>query len=197
VAMQTIPGNPDSKALSPGDAFSRIRRAVGGGFLSGRFSMVVLAAISVVLSSIIYAELDVDFTVTSPEAPSASPTNAAVTMSRAEDTPYGMPSSDHYRTIIERPLFSPTRRAPPPSAARAASEASAFLLRGVIVSNSERFALLQRQGTPPKLFHVGVGQEVEGWTVESIDLDRILIRTGTTEQELKLYTDKNDRRTTR
>ena len=74
---------------------------------------------------------------------------------------------EHFRAIVERPLFSPTRRPPPSSAGEPDSGARQFQLKGVVVSAREQRALIVSQLTG-KSYTVRTGDVVEGWRVERI-----------------------------
>lgn len=74
---------------------------------------------------------------------------------------------DHFRAIVERPLFSPTRRPPPSAAAEPDAGPRQFQLKGVVVSAREQHALIVSQSTG-KSYRVRTGDVVEGWRVERI-----------------------------
>jgi general secretion pathway protein N len=83
--------------------------------------------------------------------------------------------------IAERPLFIPDRRpqqdtepakaAPPPVP-------PTLLVEGVVLSPGRHYAVIQH-GNPPRLDSVSEGETVDGWTVASIDRDRVSLRSGT------------------
>ena len=89
-----------------------------------------------------------------------------------------------YRTIIERPLFSPTRRPPPtraatvdlrPPASPPAVAAPSFTLSGVISGGGGGIALVRRpQDTAP--IHLGMGVALDGWTVTEIHPRAVVLR---------------------
>lgn len=62
---------------------------------------------------------------------------------------------------------------------------SAFVLAGIIISPTSREVLILH-GKPQTLVHLQEGQDVEGWVVTSILPDRIVLRAGAVEHELKL-----------
>jgi general secretion pathway protein N len=74
---------------------------------------------------------------------------------------------EHFHAIVERPLFSPTRRAPASLAVDGEGSARQFELKGVIVSAREQHALIVSQATG-KSYEVRTGDIVEGWRVERI-----------------------------
>src|SRR5208282_5720740 len=74
---------------------------------------------------------------------------------------------EHFRAIVERPLFSPARRPPPSAAGEPDGGARQFQLKGVVVSAREQHALIVSQSTG-KSYRVRTGDVVEGWRVERI-----------------------------
>lgn len=82
-----------------------------------------------------------------------------------------------FNEILARPLFTVSRR----PAARSAKGPAAPLkgrLAGIIVGPEEREALFVEAGeSKPSPLHEG--EEIEGWTIEKIELDRVTLRSGT------------------
>ncbi len=94
------------------------------------------------------------------------------------------------REIVERPLFFSSRRPLPPEpllVAEARPEPEppiTFVLIGTILTGSSRTALVKPEREPP--VELVPGQALNGWTVRSIDADRIMVRHGANEQLLGL-----------
>ncbi len=84
---------------------------------------------------------------------------------------------EHFRAIVERPLFSPTRRPPPSQAGEPDSGTRQFQLKGVIVSARDQHALIVSQSTG-KSYQVRTGDVVEGWRVERITGDSVAFTKG-------------------
>jgi general secretion pathway protein N len=101
-----------------------------------------------------------------PAAPDKSP---AVAAAGAAGDLSGVPL-EHFRAIVERPLFSPARRPPSSAAGEPDSGARQFQLKGVVVSAREQHALIVSQSTG-KSYRVRTGDVVEGWRVERITGD--------------------------
>lgn len=92
---------------------------------------------------------------------------------------------EHFSAIVERPLFSPTRKPPPGSAGGPNDGASAaikqFQLKGVVVSEREQLALIVSQSTG-KTYQVRTGDVIEGWRVERItDQSAAFVKDGVRE----------------
>lgn len=98
------------------------------------------------------------------------------------------PPREALSVIVERPIFSQSRR-PAPKPLDKPSQGAAlkldFELAGIVIWRSERFALMRlKQGTG--FVQVGEGGNVSGWEVIGIQADRVLVRKSGLEQELQL-----------
>ena len=105
-------------------------------------------------------------------------------------TPFSLPPLQSFASVTDRPLFSQSRRPSPQGSDDSLGPWSSFVLAGIIISPVSREALILH-GKPPIVVHVQEGQDVDGWLVTSILPDRVVLRGGTTEHELKLL-DKVD-----
>ena len=106
------------------------------------------------------------------------------------------PAAMSFSSIVERPLFSPTRRppepAPPPELAPPAPAPPPpppppidFSLVGVALSEGQRVALVQRQADG-SVHRVIEGSEVLGWKAIRIEAEAALFRSGDRQEELRL-----------
>jgi hypothetical protein len=93
-----------------------------------------------------------------------------------------MPDRASLAVILERPVFSETRR-PGEDPAGAQAPATDFTLAGVVVSASERSALI-KPGNGGMIQRLKEGDDIGGWMLEEIALDRIKIRRGVVEAEM-------------
>lgn len=102
---------------------------------------------------------------------------------------FSMPPMSTFSEIAERPLFSRTRR--PPTQEETAVEEQvvanpdALLLTGVILVDDDRTALLASPSSD-RVTRVREGDELEGWTLVSVHPDKVVVRNGGTEQEIRL-----------
>jgi general secretion pathway protein N len=118
-----------------------------------------------------------------PTTPSAAP--ALGTMPAAQ-AGFALPPLRSLGEVTARPLFSPSRRPPPPQASQDALRRSASLvLEGVILSPRERIALISH-GLPAVVTRVPEGGQIEGWSLAEIYADRIVLQQGATREEIKL-----------
>lgn len=135
---------------------------------------VALTLASAVLAGVVASQLG-----QAPEAPApAIAPSSGVTKTGAPGSPepYLPRPLESYGGIAERPLFSPSRR-PSPSGAAAAGRSGhdSLMLAGVILSTSRRLAMLESKRANGAVVVVREGQIVEGWSVESIAADRVVI----------------------
>ncbi len=113
-------------------------------------------------------------------APAAAPLpQAPADAAAAGAQGFAPPPIAHYAEIAARPLFVPDRKpqdegplrqapAPPPPT---------LAVQGVVMSGDRHFAVIAH-GNPPKYDSFGEGDTVDGWRVESIALDHVVLGAG-------------------
>lgn len=140
-----------------------------------------LGALCAVLCAVIVYELG------SPDGP----TEASVAPPLRQPTPppapiKALPPIDTYGEVTQRPLFSPTRQpAPVQTTPDVGGNVNGFFLTSIVVDGGQRLALIQH-GRPPVLSRLIEGQSIEGWTVQSIEAERVVLQRAGTAQELRL-----------
>jgi general secretion pathway protein N len=144
------------------------------------FLLVACAALALVALHEIDAPADDD----------AAPPAAAPTTPRQAPQPqsagFALPPLESYAEVAQRPLFSPSRKPPPPDAARETlGNSSSFVLLGIVISERGKYTLIQH-GRPPVTARLTEGQTLEGWTIQEIRPDRVTLQNAVTQQELKL-----------
>jgi len=97
------------------------------------------------------------------------------------------PAISTYAEVINRPLFTPSRRPTPPKADTnvAAPKAETFDLIGVIISPGSRMALLRTLATS-EVMRAVEGQNVGGWEVRSIKPTQVVLQRGAASEVLKI-----------
>ena len=98
-----------------------------------------------------------------------------------------VPDREAFSEIIERPLFSQSRR-PPPEAGDQDPDNPALLnfhLVGVIVSTQSRVALI-RPTTEGPLLRKTIGEDLDGWEISEINSSTVIIKRGTATETLRL-----------
>lgn len=156
------------------------------GMTSSRSLTALAAVLIVALGGLLVAEANglLD--------PPRTPESAALLPEPVDTTPEAIAAApaEASREIIDRPLFFASRRPlppePPPAVeARAEPEPPlTFALVGTILTSISQTALVKPEKLPP--LELSAGQSLDGWTVSSIDVDRIIVRHGATEQLLGL-----------
>jgi hypothetical protein len=116
----------------------------------------------------------------------------AVAIAQTQDSPAAAPSNpvaaqslDQLSAILDRPLFSPTRRPPAPPPAPApivhAAEPPAppppppnLVLFGVVMDGEGARAIV-RAGADKKLVRAQIGDEIDGWKVSQIEGRKVVL----------------------
>jgi hypothetical protein len=102
-----------------------------------------------------------------------------------------LPPPAVFSAIVDRPLFSPTRR-PVPGAASggpAAGLEARYRLLGLVVSETVHRAWLA-EGT--RHFELGEGDKLDGWTVTRIEQDRMVLTSPSGEAVFSLRRPSED-----
>ncbi|HEV2552086.1 MAG TPA: hypothetical protein VGU20_32560 [Stellaceae bacterium] len=154
-----------------------MRRARGGGFLGTALLALLCGGFAV----IVFFELEPPLA--DPGARAATRLQQKPALAAASEPRFTMSPLRDFGEVLARPVFSETRRPPAPEAAAPGATAP-FALVGVVLSAKERHALLEH-GLPPHIDRVAEGQEVDGWTLEAVQLDRVVLRRGDNRVEVK------------
>ena len=145
-----------------------------------RSQLFWLTGVSLVLACVIYAEIR------APAVVEASPLQAKAAESlpapKAPSWP-AIPTKSKFAEIIDRPLFSSSRRAQSAETSVAATQSMGFSLLGIVISTDAPVALLKPDtgGAP---LSARQGDEISGWRVARIEPDRVVILHDTVEREL-------------
>jgi hypothetical protein len=119
------------------------------------------------------------------DAATAAPAHsAAAPRQEAAPPAFRMPPLASLGEVVARPLFSESRR---PALAEAAKEPAAkppnLTLVGIFLSVDKRQALVER-GQPPHVEWISERQKLDGWTIEEIGPDRIVLVRPDARQEI-------------
>jgi hypothetical protein len=155
----------------------------------GRIPVLMLLCAG--LSAVLYLELQ-DSTKLSPAAHATPQPQGTSDLPRLEEPEPVLPPLATYAAVVERPLFSPSRRAPqlpePVKRARRAPPLKATL-KGVVLAPQRRTALIEIEGANEPRW-VAEGQQIEGWTLEAVLAGQIVLRHGDASRELVLHPDE-------
>jgi hypothetical protein len=128
-----------------------------------------------------------------PGPPSDAETTDSISIesapSQTDAVPEPPPAKEEYASVIERPLFLPDRRPPPdePELAEepepeALTELDGMDLNAVVITSSTVSAWVRRPNTRDAV-RLRLGDEFEGWTVHTIEPDRLVFeRQGETDE---------------
>lgn len=119
-----------------------------------------------------------------PDTPSADPPPV---------TPIGFDMQavtiERYAAMVERPLFTATRRPPPAESAAPQSAPvplpTQFALEGVVLAPDQRSAIF-RNTTTSKVMRVPEGAPLGSWTVETLEPDRVVLKHRDSAHEITL-----------
>ena len=154
---------------------------------SGWLAATLLLGLCLVLAAFVYVQVQ-------REAPGPAPSGggeATPPLAALPDQPsYTMAPAENFAAILERPLFSPTRR--PPAQGVAATIAPEpelqVTLVGVIISSEEQIAIV-RLNDADRFARLSVGDSFQGWILDSIEPSRITFRRGDGEEHIELTYD--------
>ena len=157
----------------------------------GRRPSIVLIGLCLILGGVIYLELSFgpSHPAASPIAPGGPPEPAVLPVA---DPGFTMKPLGDFSEIARRPLFIPSRRplppdTEPPRPGPRKAECHRFTLKGVVIVGDERMAVLVIQRRRIRtVLRVVEGQQIDGWLVEAILPDRVVLQQGETREEVVL-----------
>ena len=118
-----------------------------------------------------------------PPVPGAKPL-AAVQANAPAPALAPLPPLASYAAVVERPLFSPSRRpAPGTSAAAGPSVESRYRLLGVVATGPRKKAFI---ADGSRRLDITEGDALEGWTVKTIRPDSVILTSPAGEAALKM-----------
>ena len=150
---------------------------------SSALTTALLGAICLSLATIVYREFNGIETIVEPARPAA----ASVTRHVLAEKTFAMAPMERFSAIVKRPIFSPNRRpaAKQPESKKQQRPQSKLALYGIAITAGERIALVGvERGTG--LARIKKGEAFSGWVVIDIEQNRVLLRQGTLDEELKL-----------
>jgi type II secretory pathway component PulC len=143
----------------------------------------LLGIVCILLAWVIYEEL--------AEMSKSEPLEAADGAAPGEPSPTESPATlamadtESLAMILQRPVFAQTRR-PSGGATDGTLGASIdFTLSGVVISGNERTALI-RPTNGGTVQQMRIGENVAGWTLIEVSVDRVIVRRDTMEAEIRL-----------
>ncbi len=154
---------------------------------SGWLASALLLGVCLALAALVYAQVQM-------EAPGPAPAGAGGETPPMAALPaqpsYALAPLDDFSAILERPLFSPTRRPPAQGEAPTATPESKLqvTLVGVIISSEEQIAIVRLKDAS-RFERLSVGDSFQGWILDSIEPSRVTFRRGDLEEHIELTYD--------
>lgn len=142
---------------------------------------VALATACLVLAWMLYNFLS------GPGRPDGQPGTAGINLpdpaSMAADLSYTMAPMTKFEAILQRPIFSPTRRGVGGSVAVPVSQELDLKITGTVVTDSDRYAMVLPGGGGETLT-LREGEEFRGWTVSRVHLKGVVFERGASQEEI-------------
>lgn len=150
--------------------------------------LCLLGSICLGLALLIYQEL------TDPPTPASHVALAepAAVEPLPPEAVLSLPALELFSALVERPVFSPTRRPEEEEAEESeptqepVSKPPNFSLAGIVISEKGRFVVAVQQGRKGGVVRVGEGRSIDGWKVARIEPDRAVFQRGETENLMVL-----------
>lgn len=99
-----------------------------------------------------------------------------------------LPPIQDFAEADARPLFSPLRRPPRAEAGNMAAAPPPPMnvaLIGIIMGPEERIAIVRTPSSPTTV-NARIGKTLDGWEFVEIEADHVVLKSGSTEQEVRL-----------
>lgn len=99
---------------------------------------------------------------------------------------FTLPPLASFAEVVERPLFSSSRRPTATETQQHVDQPLSASLAGIVISALSS-SIIVAHGDPPSLMRLKQGDELDGWSISAIEPNRVLFRRGSEEQQLKLH----------
>ena len=145
---------------------------------------MLLGLACLLLGWVIYEQVSENPTINAMKPGDAAQAGGAAT-APAEGTSFSVPDKQSLGVILERPLFTQTRRPIGAASNGAQGMTVDFSLSGVVISGGARSALI-RSGTDGNVQQLKIGETIGGWTLVQVAADRVVVRRDMVEAEVFL-----------
>ncbi|MHA1152893.1 MAG: hypothetical protein ACTSQ7_09565 [Alphaproteobacteria bacterium] len=153
---------------------------------SGWLTPTLWLGVCLALAALVYVQAGMEARGPAPSGGGETPPLAAL----PAQPYYEMASLEDFSAILERPLFSPTRRPPVQGVAAVDAPESRIqvTLVGVIIASEEQIAIV-RLSDASRFARLSVGDSFQGWILETIEPSRITFRRGDVKEHIELTYD--------
>ena len=150
---------------------------------SGWLAPTLLLSVCLALAAVVYGQVRSERRV--PVAATGGP--VAPLPALPVELSFTMPAAETFSGILERPLFSPTRRPPAEGTVTIESSESELdvTLVGVIISAGEQIAIIKPKDGA-RFARLSLGDSFQGWILESIEPNRVTFRRGEIEELIEI-----------
>ncbi len=150
---------------------------------SGWLATTLLLGVCLALAALVYVQAGMEAPGPAPSGGGEIPPLAAL----PAQPYYAMAPVEDFSAILERPLFSPSRRPPEQGVAAVPAPESQLqvTLVGVIISSEEQIAIV-RLTDASRFARLSVGDSLQGWILDLIEPNRITFRRGDVEETIEL-----------
>ena len=156
--------------------------------LGRRRMALVLALVVAGCATALYAELQARAEGAQAAAPPPVEP-AALALPSIEEPAVAVPPLAAYAAVVERPLFSPTRRPPvvaAPDEAAPPARRDELTLRGVMLAPHKRVALIEIEGADEEARWLAEGETLQGWTIAAVRERHVVLSEHGETRELAL-----------
>ncbi len=154
---------------------------------SGWLAPALMLGVCAALAWTVYWEIQMGM----PEPVEAAGGQAPPLSDLPAEPSFVMAPAESFSAILERPLFSPTRR--PPAEGTVTIESAEpeleVTLVGIIISSEEQIAIIKPKGGS-QFVRLSEGDSFQGWVLETIEPDRITFQRGDIEEHIELTYDE-------
>ena len=146
----------------------------------------LLMGLCVILAAIVY--LEIAHGPFDRSSASLAPPGGDIALAEPSLAAASLPPLENFSEIVDRPLFIPSRQpilADDGTVAGSGVTRNQFVLVGVVIAAEERMAVMRRRAAR-EVLRVVEGQQLDGWTVESITPEGVRLRHGDLIEEITL-----------
>ena len=161
-----------------------------------KFAETALWCLGAMLIVVLLIELSADYKLTGAEQ-AKQQRAAEATVATAREAPV-LSGIETYDAIVQRPLFSVTRRPAAPNEQSAATNpaatgsAESLQLFAIVIADGRNIALIQ-SGLDRQAHRIAAGETINGWTLSDVQPQSVTLRKGSETRRLQLPVPASER----